>query len=149
MDLVAELEAMLADLERANVSYALCGALALAVHGVARYTSDIDLLVDDASLGAAIEVVKARGFVFGAAPMGFSDGVELHRWSKLVDRQVLTVDLMLPGPAYRDVLAARQPAPIGRGSGWVVSREGLITMKLRAGRAKDIADVQALAEIDR
>ncbi|MCC6622067.1 MAG: hypothetical protein IT385_12465 [Deltaproteobacteria bacterium] len=95
LDLVAEMKALLRELEREGASYALCGALALAVHGVPRYTSDIDLLVDSASVAVAIAAAQRRGFTFGAAPMRYSDGVEVHRWSKIVDREVLTLDLLV------------------------------------------------------
>lgn len=132
LDLVAEMKALLVELERDGVSYALCGALALAVHGVPRYTSDIDLLVDAASVPAAIAVAKRCGFVFGAAPMRFSDGVEVHRWSKIVDREVLTLDLLVVSPSYRDVWDTRVRVQVGDDVVSVVSRDGLIQMKLFA-----------------
>lgn len=32
---------------------------------------------------------------------------------------------------------------------WVIGRDALIAMKIQAGRAKDLADVERLREIDR
>ena len=45
LDLYDELKAVLSALEKAEVPYALCGGLALAVYGHPRATVDIDLLV--------------------------------------------------------------------------------------------------------
>jgi hypothetical protein len=45
LDLIAELEALVSALDAEKVEYALCGGLALAVHGYPRATKDIDLLV--------------------------------------------------------------------------------------------------------
>jgi len=149
LDLVAEMKAMLAELERDGVPYALCGALALAVHGVPRHTSDIDLLVEPAGVQAAIVAARRRGFVFGAAPMRFSDGVEVHRWSKIVDREVLTLDLLVVSPTYQAVWDGRVRVPLGDGAVTVVSRDGLVQMKLFAARPKDVADIQRLQELDR
>ena len=45
MDLVAELRAVARTLEEAGVPYAVCGGLAVTLHGATRATKDIDLLV--------------------------------------------------------------------------------------------------------
>jgi len=149
LDIYEETKALLLELEAAHADYALCGAMALAVHGVPRFTSDIDLLVIRSGADAVEEVAKGRGFVFGAAPMGFQDGVEVRRWSKLVGSEVLTLDLLVASPLDRDVWESRMRAMLGAQAISVVSREGLIQMKLRAARPKDIIDVQSLRELDR
>ena len=43
LDLLEELKNVLARLEQDGVPYALCGGLAMAVHGYPRATVDIDL----------------------------------------------------------------------------------------------------------
>ena len=44
VDVYAEFLALVKALEAAHIEYALCGALALAVHGAPRATKDIDLI---------------------------------------------------------------------------------------------------------
>lgn len=149
MDLFEETRHLLRTLEDAGASYALCGALAVAVHGAPRYTADIDLLVEATSLDAIIELAKQRGFVFGAAPMAFSDGVEVHRWSKIVEGEVLNLDLMVVSPGYQSVWKTRERVPLRDLTVTVLSREGLIQMKLVAGRPKDLMDVENLRSLDR
>lgn len=53
MDLYEQLAMIVQELDAEGIPYALYGALALAVHGVPRATSDIDLIVplDDAEVG--------------------------------------------------------------------------------------------------
>ena len=43
---------------------------------------------------------------------------------------------------------ARISLPLEKGTAWVVSREGLVTLKTAAGRPQDLADVKRLLEID-
>ena len=60
-DLIAELEQLVDALHADAAEYALCGGLALAVHGHPRATKDIDLLVRaEAVLDAHLEAAAAR-----------------------------------------------------------------------------------------
>ena len=51
-DLVAELQSIARAFDRDGVEFALCGGLAVAVHGHVRATKDIDLLVPTAGRDA-------------------------------------------------------------------------------------------------
>lgn len=149
LDLYQEAMALFAALEEEGVAYALCGALALAVHGAPRATTDIDLLAEAPSVPRIIAIAKRLGFVFGAAPMGFRDGITVHRWSKIVEGEVLTLDVLELAPGYEPIWRGRIRASLGAHDLSVVSREGLIQMKLWAARPQDIADVERLREADR
>ncbi len=150
MTLIEELSALVRALDEAQVEYALVGGLAVAVWGVARATKDIDLLVERADAERAATVAKVRGFSLEAFPMEFEDGMEMRRLNKIDrDGALLTVDLLLVGAAQRAVWDGRQRVPFQAGSISVASRDGLIAMKLAAGRAQDLADVQKLRETDR
>jgi hypothetical protein len=61
LDLFEETMALLTDLERHEVPYAVAGAVALTVHGIPRATTDIDLLVRREDVEAALRVASARG----------------------------------------------------------------------------------------
>ena len=58
IDLFEETMGLLAELERHGVPYAVAGALALAIHGVPRATTDIDLLVRRDDVEATLEVAR-------------------------------------------------------------------------------------------
>lgn len=149
LDLWEELPTLLQALEEDGIEYALAGAGALAVHGVARATSDIDLLVPPSQVEKIFHKAKALGFRFEALPMRFSDGMEIRRTSKVEGDETLTLDLLLVNENLETVWAERQLTETEFGPLWVVSRQGLIQMKAWAGREQDLADIRRLEELDR
>jgi len=69
LDLIAELEALIESFESGGVEYALCGGLAVAIHGHPRATMDIDVLVQAEQLAVAIQAARAAGFDIPARKM--------------------------------------------------------------------------------
>ncbi|MFK7928192.1 MAG: DUF6036 family nucleotidyltransferase [Myxococcota bacterium] len=149
LNLIDELKHITACLEQAGVTHALCGGLALAVHGAARATTDIDLLIHTAQVDAALRAARSVGYRFEAAPMVFSDGMQIRRITKVIDGEAVTLDLILEQPNLANVLANRERVPLDDAHLWVVSRAGLIEMKLASSRPQDQADVARLIELDR
>jgi hypothetical protein len=149
LDLFEQTMQLLALLEQRRVPYALAGGLALAVHGVPRATSDIDLLVPPQQVDAALAVARESGFSVEAMPMRFSDGMELRRITRIEGDESLTLDLLLVNENLLPVFEGRRRYATGAGEISVVSREGLIAMKASAGREQDMADIRRLQELDR
>ena len=147
--LVDELEALIAALEARRAPYALAGGLAVAVWGAPRATADIDLLVREVDLPLLVEIARACGFVAAALPMRFPDGMVVRRITKLEGAEALTLDLLLVNENLEQVWQGRVRVPREGGEMSVVSREGLIQMKLTANRPQDIYDVQRLMDVDR
>ncbi|MBA3464580.1 MAG: nucleotidyl transferase AbiEii/AbiGii toxin family protein [Deltaproteobacteria bacterium] len=144
-DLYGELVALLSALDEAKVEYALCGALALAVHGAPRATKDIDLIARKEDHAGIREIAKRLGYVFEALPMEFSgSGIEVQRYSKLVDGRPLMLDLLWLNAKLETVWNDRVRLAWREGTLSVVSRDGLITLKLTAGRPQDLVDIQSL-----
>lgn len=151
MNLVDELLGLVGDLEAEKLDYALCGGLALAAHGHARFTKDIDLLVPEAQLAKVLGVARRRGFTLEGGRMTLCSGTEqertLCRVSKAQGANVITLDLLLVGPAPDAAWDGRVCVP-WRGRGlWLVSRRGLIHMKRAAGRPQDLLDIQTLEQM--
>jgi len=145
LDLRDELDALTKSLDQAAVPYAVCGALALAIHGHPRATRDIDLLIESAHLDVVKALARAHGFVLEALPMTFSgSGITMQRQSRVAGGQILTLDLVLADGPLAPVMATRERHETSRGPVWVVSRQGLVTMKLAAGRPQDLADLARL-----
>ncbi len=149
VDLFEETVGLLSDLERRGIPYAVAGAVALAIHGVPRATTDIDLLVQPHDLDAVLGVARARRFGIEALPMKFSDGLEVRRVTKTEGADMLTLDLLLVNQNLEPVWTSRERVLTERGEFWVVSRQGLIQMKAWAGREQDLADIRRLQELDR
>jgi len=149
LSLLAETTALLTELERQRIPYAIAGAVALAIHGIPRATTDIDLLVEPEDLDAVLRVARARRFTVEALPMRFSDGMEVRRVHKVEVIEMLTLDLLLVNPNLAPVWVSRERVATEDGEFWVVSRQGLVQMKAWAGREQDLADIRRLEELDR
>jgi hypothetical protein len=148
IDLYAELTTLLKELGTEGVDYALCGALALAVHGAPRATKDLDLIARKEDEGRVRRAVQRAGFVFEALPMEFSSGIEVQRFSKLVEGKPLMLDFLWAAGALEPIWTRRERLPWGDGEIWVVTRDDLITLKLTAGRPQDLVDIQSLAALE-
>ena len=145
LDLRDELDALTKSLDAAKIPYAVCGALALAIHGHPRATKAIDLIVDPTRLEATKAVARTHRFNLEALPMTFSSsGITVHRLSRVAGSQILMLDLVLGDEPLSAVWATREQRQTSRGPVWVVSRQGLVTMKLAAGRPQDLADLARL-----
>ncbi len=145
LDLRTELDALTRSLDQAGIPYAVCGALALAIHGHPRATKDIDLITVHEQIDALKAVARVHGFTIEALPMTFaSSEITVHRVSRLAGTQILTLDVIDGSGVLAPVWDTREQIETGRGPIWVVSRQGLITMKLAAGRPQDLADLASL-----
>lgn len=146
LDLLDELRSVLARLDEAGIPYALCGGLAMAVHGFPRATVDIDVLVVAVDLSRVGEAVAPLGFTIQAIPMTFHSGaVEIRRISKVhATGQLLSLDILLVTPATEGAWNSRQVMEWDFGTLTVVSREGLIALKSLRGSGRDRDDIEQL-----
>ncbi len=149
LDLYEEFRKLIGALDERQVDYALCGGIAMAVYGRPRATVDIDLLIVSESLDGVMELAKDLDYTIRGLEMTFAKGaVEIRRVSK-IDKQterVLSLDLLLVTPEIRPVWESRVEADWEGGKLSVVSREGLISLKMMRSSPQDLADIQALQE---
>lgn len=116
LDLRTELEALTTSLGRAEIPYAVCGALALAIHGHPRATKDIALITAPDQIVALKAVARVHGFTLEALPMTFSSsGITVHRVSRLVGAQILTLDILDGSGVLAPVWNAREQVDTPRG----------------------------------
>lgn len=139
---------MVAAFDLRGVDYALCGAIALAVHGKPRATTDIDVLVPQEHVDGALTALSAIGYDLRAAPMRFASGIEVHRVSRVEGKELMTIDVLRVTPAVEDAWRGREAHSWDGRTVTVVSRAGLTAMKRLANRAQDRADLEALGEDD-
>ena len=87
IDIVEELRGLVARLDEHKIEYALCGGMAMGVHGFARTTIDIDLLILNESLNEVMAIAKDLGYTIRGKDLSFKNGaVEIRRISKLMSR---------------------------------------------------------------
>jgi hypothetical protein len=147
-DVITTLDAVIDALNSAHVAYALCGGLAVNLHGHVRATRDIDLLLPSEQLDAARAALRPLGFDIDAGPIPFGIGTDrervLHRVSRIVGSQLSTVDLMVVTPVLEPAWTSRVRARWRSRDVWTVSLDGLTRMKRLAGRPQDLADLDNL-----
>ena len=148
MDLKQELLGVVGALSRADVPYALCGGMAVVLHGYPRLTRDIDLLIRSRDLDAARSVLASAGFTIPGGLIPFDAGRpherNVFRMSKATGDDLLTVDLLLLPRFLAEVWNSRETYELDDALVTVVSVDGLITMKKIAGRLQDLSDVEQL-----
>ena len=148
MDLIDELAGLIKALNDAGVRYALCGGLAMAVHGHPRATQDIDLLIPEEELAKIQQVAETVGFWIPSGRMPFKAktplAMDIYRVSKAVGSILIPLDMIIVSPALQQVWDSRMELPLGTIHCPVVSKEGLIRMKTIAGRLRDLADIESL-----
>jgi hypothetical protein len=146
-DLESELDLVRDALDAEGIEYALCGGLAMAVHGAPRATVDIDLLIKPEDQLLAETAAVPLGYKIKAKPMSFSAGaVEIRRVSKIdpTDGEVMILDLLLVTPAVAPTWEGRQHVPWRGRQLSVVSKEGLIALKVFRSSDQDRADIARL-----
>lgn len=148
MNLVDELHAVTGVLRAAAIPHAVCGGLAVTLHGATRMTKDIDLLVAASDVPRILDLLRPLGYLFAALPLTFEAGTarerHVQRVSKIDAGEHLCVDLLVADAAFAGLLADTIEVRVAQGPLTVISRAGLIKMKQLAGRPQDVADLARL-----
>jgi hypothetical protein len=158
-------EAIVRALNDSNVRYLIVGGLAVVAHGHARFTGDVDLVLDlepDNAMGA-VEALAGLDYR-PRAPVPIREFADAARRREWVDSKGLTVfSLSSPAhPATEVDLFVEEPfdfdAVLGRAvrfevapglAATFISRGDLIDMKRRAGRPVDLDDARVLESMAR
>jgi hypothetical protein len=150
MNLKDELLLIVDSLRNACVDYALCGGIAVAMHGFPRATRDIDMLIREQDLDHAQQALAKVGYdlTSGIIPFDTSQPTarRIFRVTKVEGGDFLTLDLILVSPFLEDVWLSREQHVVDGRLLQVISRAGLIKMKRVAGRPQDLADLAQLGD---
>ena len=148
MDIVGELIRVVETLEHEGVPYAICGGLAVTIHGRPRLTVDIDLVVPRQHIQQAVESVASIGFDvesgwIGLPENGLGSG-RLFRVAKVDGEEFLTLDLLEVDSSENPIWKDQQRLPLRGTLANVLSRTALIRMKSASERTKDWLDIELL-----
>ncbi len=135
------------DLNRNGIAYAVCGGLAMALHGYPRATMDIDLLIEEGAFPQAVALAKKRGFTHDSGEMRLGEGrIRLHRLVMMLDagREPIPLDLIMATPMLSSIWKCRVRLEVMGEPIWILDREGLIAMKSLRGSGTDMDDIEKL-----
>lgn len=149
MTLTEELFRLIGAFEQDSIDYAVCGGLAMALHGYARTTQDIDVLMLAKDVDRAKAVARKAGFEIDAGRMDFGGGqTSIYRLTKIDPEyeDALPLDIVMVTKNNRNVWDNRIPIETTLGPVWSITKDGLIQMKKLSGRKQDLADIERLEE---
>ena len=147
MELQQDFRELLALFNDHRVSYVIVGGYALAFHGAPRFTGDLDIYVkpDHENAGRIVAALSAFGF----ASLGLTEG-DFDHPDQVIQLGVapVRVDLLtsITGLSWEEVFASCVPSYYGDVPVNYIGREELISNKRAVGRAKDLADLEALGQ---
>jgi hypothetical protein len=159
---VQPLLGLLRALDRAGVRVVVVGGVAVVLQGHARLTADLDLVVDLApdNVRATLAVLTEQGLAprLPVPVAQFADADTRLRWVRERNLTVFSlhdptdprraVDLFAEPPLpFEELWAAADVLRIDDVTVRVASVDHLIAMKELAGRAQDLADIEALRSL--
>jgi hypothetical protein len=147
MEAQADFRELLALLNKHAVDYMIVGAYALAFHGAPRFTGDIDILVRPEAQNAARILNALKKFGFGSAGLTEEDFLAVGKVIQLGVPPV-RVDFMtsLTGVTWDEAALSKVAGQYGDVPVHFIGRSEFIANKRALGRAKDLADIEALGE---
>jgi len=146
-------------LNHAGVRYVVVGGVAVVLHGYARFTADLDVVIDLSPKEAAkaVKALSRLGLKPRAPvdPMGLADAKVRRDWIKNKGMTVFsfidpkdplrTVDVFVEEPLpFEAMWRSAKKVSLGKSSVRIASIDDLISLKRRVGRPQDLADVEAL-----
>ncbi len=146
-------------LQKNEVSFVVVGGVAVVLHGYARLTADLDLVIglDEKNVTNAVKAMKALGYVprVPVNPMDFANEKIRKQWIEEKGLRVFSfvkpmnplvgVDFFAEYPIDFDLLLKRSEIQkLGPASVRICGIDDLIRMKKMAGRAKDLEDIRFL-----
>jgi hypothetical protein len=158
----SDFDIVLAVLEERRVRYLVVGGVAVVLHGYARFTADLDLVLalDPPNVTAAMEALASLGYRPRApvAAVDFADPDKRREWIREKGLTVLglwspkypatEVDVFVEEPfAIDEALARATRVRLGEMTITVAGIPDLIELKRKAGRRKDLDDIEKLQEI--
>jgi len=159
---VSQLAAILDSLNRERVKYVVVGGVAVLLHGIKRFTDDLDLVIglDPANVNSAIDTLLKHGLLprVPCDPHEFADPIARRKW--IDDKGMVVfawnhptlhgfvVDVFVDHPfPFEEMLANSIEGTLGNVKTRIASLDHLLAMKRHANRAKDQEDVRRLEQI--
>jgi hypothetical protein len=161
---MALFETLFDGFNKAGLRYVLVGGVAVVLHGFARLTADVDIVVDlsPEEAAKAVDCLSSLGLRPRAPvdPIGFATPATRQTWIEEKGMQVFSwydpknpmreVDVFVTHPIpFEDLWTRSMLFSLGTTLVRVASIADLIQLKRLASRPQDLIDIEALEEIER
>jgi hypothetical protein len=128
-----------------KVDFLIVGGYAVAFHGAPRFTGDLDILIHPTLEQVRRTLRSLADFGFPAERISPQDVLQERTILELGRRPVqVHVMVSISGLDWGSAWDSRQPGSYGEIPVFFIGRDALVANKRAAGRAKDLADVEAL-----
>lgn len=147
MELAPDFNEFIACLTARGAEFLIVGAYALAMHGVPRFTGDLDIFIrpTEANGQRVLKAVADFGF-----PIGTLTPADVANPRRILEMGVPPVQLhvmsAISGVSWDDAQTDAVVANLGGHDVRILGRASLIRNKRAAARPKDLADLDALGE---
>ncbi len=130
-----------------EVEFMIVGGYALAFHGAPRYTGDIDVFVKLDRPNALRIINSLEEFGFSSLELSIDD---FQKEDNVVQLGLppVRIDIItsISGVSWEQAYASRVPGKYGDVPVYYIGKDQYVVNKKATGRAKDIADIEALGE---
>ena len=144
MSFKTDLLSLTESFRKQNIDYAICGAVALAIHGFVRATPGIDVIVASNSINGAKDIAASRGFQPSIEKLRASIAIE--SMAKGCEQQRTALHFLELSTVIQPAWESRTWFDVDEQHCCVVSRHELIRMKQASGRLSDDADIERLLD---
>lgn len=145
MNLPNDLKEFVELLNDFDVRFLIVGAFAVGYHGHPRYTSDIDIFVDNSAKNAELLLKAIHEFGFGDISLSKEDFMIKDQVIQLgVAPNRIAMMTFLSGVSFDEAWASREFGDLGGITLPFISREMLKRNKAATGRRQDLADLEYL-----
>lgn len=149
MEVQKDFKEFLALLNAHEVDFMIVGGYALAYHGAPRYTGDIDVFIKPDSKNAKRIMKVLEEFGFSSLELSIDD---FKKEDSVVQLGLppVRIDIItsISGVTWEQADASKEPGKYGEVPVFYIGKNQYVANKRATGRAKDIADIEALGEED-
>jgi predicted nucleotidyltransferase len=149
MEVQKDFREFLALLNEHEVKFMIVGGYALAFHGAPRYTGDIDVFIKPDSENAQRIIKVLEEFGFSSLELSVDDFQDENNVIQL-GLPPVRIDIItsISGVTWEEADASKEPGHYGDVAVFYIGKNQYVTNKRSTGRARDIADIEALGEED-
>ena len=147
MEVQIDFKEFLALLNAHEVDFMIVGGYALAFHGVPRYTGDIDVFVKPDRKNAQRIIKVLEEFGFSSLDLSIDDFQNEDNVVQL-GLPPVRIDIItsISGVSWEQADTTKEPGLYGNVPVNYIGKKQFVANKKAIGRAKDIADIEALGE---